>query len=79
MFVSACICIDIMNLRGGNILKTMKEICILTTNAETNETRPLLSNLPLSRPLCECIYIQPVATELRVLLTADTFFSHIIT
>jgi hypothetical protein len=28
MFVSACIFSDITNLRGGNILKTMKEIYI---------------------------------------------------
>jgi hypothetical protein len=51
MFVSACIISDIINLRGGNILKTMKGVYILTANAETNITRPLLSNLPLSEAL----------------------------
>jgi hypothetical protein len=73
MFVSACIFSDITNLRGGSVLKTMKDIYILTANAETNVTRPLLNNLPLSEPLCECIYIQPVATGLRTLLAAETF------
>jgi hypothetical protein len=60
------------------MLKTVKDIYILTANAENNITRPLLSNLPLSGPLCECIYIQPIAAKLRILLTAGTLFSQII-
>jgi hypothetical protein len=78
MFVSAFIFRDIINLRGGSILKSMKKFTFLTANAKTNITHPLVSNLPLSRPLCECIYTQPLAAKLRILLTAYTLFIQII-
>jgi hypothetical protein len=78
MFVSACIFNDITNLGDCTILKTMKDIYVLTTNAEINVTSPLLGNLSLGGPLCDCIYIQPVAAKLRILLIAGTFLSQII-
>jgi hypothetical protein len=55
----------------------MKEIYILTANAEINITRPLLTNLPSSGPSCRCTYIQSIAAALRIWLTADTYFCQI--